>query len=112
MNDWAAFCMRCNSVRREDVEKCHVCGHQLRIICLGCGADTDEGDHECKTVIIPQHPLAVENEQLRAQLAEYRRYVGNLGCERPVRHYLALDDKAFEPCGICLPCRSREAVQK
>lgn len=112
MNDWAAFCLGCNSVRREDVEKCHVCGRQLRIICLGCGAARELGDHECKTVTIPMHPLALENAHLRAELLEYRQYVGRLGCERPIRHCTPLDDKAFEPCGECLPCRSHESVKR
>lgn len=64
--------MRCNNVRREDVEKCHVCAYRLRIICLGCGAGLEEGDHECKTVTIPAHPLWAENMRLRTELGTPR----------------------------------------
>lgn len=114
MYEWMPFCMRCNTERPGGVNRCHVCGRTLRIQCRRCGHERDEGngDHECNIVVIPQHPLAVENDQLRAELTEYRRYVANLGCERPVRHYTALDDKSFGPCGECLPCRSHESAQR
>jgi hypothetical protein len=47
-----------------------------------------------------------EIKELKTELEKYRKYVADLGCENPVRHPTPLDDKNYEPCGECLPCKS------
>ncbi len=72
-NTWAHFCRSCNHVRKGDKDKCHVCSDPLVTICLGCGTSPDQGEHTCKVITIPVHPLAVQNSQLCAEVEELKQ---------------------------------------
>lgn len=61
---------------------------------------------DLETAILTVEQLQVKQRETELQVRELHKYVADLGCEKPVRCPTLLDDKNFDPCGECMPCKA------
>ena len=49
---------------------------------------------------------------LEVEVDEYRNWIAGRSCQNLRRVPTPLDDKNFEPCGECLPCKAKADLEK